>query len=112
MKYKLFISDYDGTLGGAPENTIDSETLSLLNNEVGFINVASELVKYDNKFDGIIKNQLGNVLIVDNIDNANRISKRINYRYRIVTLDGELLHVGGSITGGKSASKRNLINDK
>ena len=91
---------------------VDNDTLSILNNESGFIGVASELVKCDTKFNDIIKNQLGNVLVVDNIDNANRIAKRINYRYRIVTIDGELLHVGGSITGGKTASKRNIINDK
>ena len=91
---------------------VDNDTLSILNNESGFIGVASELVKCDTKFNDIIKNQLGNVLVVDNIDNANRIAKRINYRYRIVTIDGELLHVGGSITGGKTTSKRNIINDK
>ena len=91
---------------------IDNDTLNTLNLETGFVNIASELVKCDSKFSDIIKNQLGNVLVVDNIDNANRIAKRINYRYRIVTIDGELLHVGGSITGGKIASKRNLINDK
>lgn len=91
---------------------VDIETLNTLKLENGFINVASELVKFDSKFDSIIKNQLGNVLVVDNIDNANRIAKIINYRYRIVTIDGELLHVGGSITGGKIASRRNIINDK
>ena len=91
---------------------VDVETLNTLKLENGFINVASELVKFDSKFDSIIKNQLGNVLVVDNIDNANRIAKIINYRYRIVTIDGELLHVGGSITGGKTASRRNIINDK
>ena len=91
---------------------VDVETLNTLKLENGFINVASELVKFDSKFDSIIKNQLGNVLVVDNVDNANRIAKIINYRYRIVTIDGELLHVGGSITGGKIASRRNIINDK
>ncbi len=91
---------------------VDNDTLNILNSEIGFVGIASELVKCDSKFSDIIKNQLGNVLIVDNIDNANRIAKRINYRYRIVTIDGELLHVGGSITGGKAVSKRNIINDK
>lgn len=90
---------------------IDSETLNIIKKETGFIDVASNLVKYDSKYSGIIKNQLGNVIVVDNIDNANRISKRINYRYRIVTIDGEILHVGGSLTGG-SIKVRNIITDK
>jgi len=90
---------------------IDSETLNLIKKEIGFIDIASNLVKYDSKYSGIIKNQLGNVIVVDNIDNANRISKRINYRYRIVTTDGEILHVGGSLTGG-SIKVRNIITDK
>lgn len=90
---------------------IDSETLNLIKKETGFIDIASNLVKYESKYSGIIKNQLGNVIVVDNIDNANRISKRINYRYRIVTTDGEILHVGGSLTGG-SIKVRNIITDK
>lgn len=44
---------------------------------------------------------MGNVILVDNIDNANLISKHINNRYRIVTLSGEVINIGGSITGGK-----------
>ena len=81
-------------------------------NTVGFVGVASDLVKYDKKYYNIITNQLGNVIVVDNIDNANKISKLINHTYRIVTLDGELLHVGGSITGGNITNNRNVISDK
>jgi Chromosome segregation ATPases len=87
---------------------VDSETLQKIKREKGFIDLASNLVKYDSKYTDIIQNQLGNVLVVDNIDNANVISKNINYRYRIVTLDGELLHVGGSLTGGDSKQKNPL----
>ena len=90
---------------------IEENILNILNLENGFINVASKLVKYDPKYADIINNQLGNVLVVDNIDNANIISKKMNYRYRIVTLDGELLHVGGSLTGG-DAKQKNPLNEK
>jgi len=93
------------------EKFIDNDTLSLIKKENGFIDVASNLVKYEATYQNIIKNQLGNVIVVDNIDNANWISKRINYRYRVVTLDGEVLHVGGSLTGG-SVKVRNIITDK
>ena len=93
------------------ERFIDSDTLVILNKEDGFINIASNLVKFDKIYSSIIKNQLGNVIVVDTIDNANRISKKINYKYRIVTLDGEVLHVGGSISGG-TIKVRNVISDK
>ena len=90
---------------------IEDDIYKILRLEDGFINIASLLVKYDPKYSDIINNQLGNVLVVDTLDNANRISKKMNYRYRIVTLDGELLHVGGSLTGGESKQK-NPLNDK
>ena len=91
---------------------IDSDTYQELNSLKGFIGVAKDLVKYDKAYDNIVGNQLGNVIIADNIDNANIISKKINYRYKIVTLNGELLHVGGSITGGTNRYKNNTILDK
>lgn len=78
----------------------------------GFIGIASDLVKYDKKYYNIITNQLGNVIVVRDIDVANKISKLINHSYRIVSLDGELLHVGGSITGGALSNNRNIISDK
>ncbi len=92
--------------------SIDENTLNIVLNVEGFISVASKLVKFDKKYQNIIENQLGNVLIVDNIENANKISKLINHRYKIVTLDGELLHVGGSITGGTDFRRNNIISDK
>ncbi len=88
---------------------VDQDTLKLVQKQNGFIDVASKLVRNNAIYDNIIENQLGNVLVVDNIDNANIISKAIKYRYRIVTLDGELLHVGGSITGGNIIQKNVII---
>ena len=93
------------------EKNIDTATLNIIKNESGFIDIASNLVKYDSKYTNIIKNQLGNVIVVENLNNANNISKRINHKYRVVTLDGELLHVGGSLTGGTIKTK-NVITEK
>lgn len=78
---------------------IDNETITKIKIN-GFIGIASDLVKYDKKYDNIIKNQLGNIIIVDNLDTATKLSKIINHRYRVVSLDGDLMHVGGSLTGG------------
>ena len=95
-----------------PLNIIKPRNVDININLPGFIDIASNLIKYDSKYSNIILNQLGNVLVVNNIDNANIIAKAINYKYRIVTLDGELLHVGGSLTGGNTAKTRNIILEK
>lgn len=91
---------------------VDYETIKQITNEKAYIDVAANLVQYDKKYDSILKNQLGNVLVVDTLDNANQIAKKIGYRYRIVTLDGELLHVGGSLTGGEASKNRNVLTEK
>ena len=91
---------------------IDNETYKLLNNEPSFIGTAASLVRYASTYDNIIKNQLGTTLVVTNIDEGANIARKINYRYRIVTLDGELLHVGGSLTGGASKNTSSIITQK
>ena len=90
---------------------IDNETLNELKTKEGFINVFANLVSYDEMYKNIVFNQLGNVLVVNNIDNANIISKVINNKYKIVTLDGEIINVGGSITGG-TIKKKSIISEK
>ena len=78
-----------------PKSVIDS-----LKNETGFIDIASHLVEFEPTYKDIIENQLGNVLVAKDIDAMNRIGKSTGYRYRVVTLDGEIMHTGGSLTGG------------
>ena len=78
-----------------PKSVIDS-----LKIESGFIDVASHLVEFEPTYKDIIENQLGNVLVAKDIDAMNRIGKSTGYRYRVVTLDGEIMHTGGSLTGG------------
>ncbi|MBC7764870.1 MAG: chromosome segregation protein SMC, partial [Hyphomonadaceae bacterium] len=73
---------------------------------LGFVGVGSTLVKCDDKFKGIIDNLLGRTVVVDTIEHGVLMAKRFNYRFRIVTLEGELLNVGGSMTGG-SVNKTN-----
>ena len=95
-----------------PRN-IDSEIMNILYNTNGFVDIASNLVKYDKKYTNIILNQLGNVIIANNIDDANEISKLINHRYKIVTLDGQQVNVGGSLSGGKfKNTKSNVITQR
>lgn len=91
---------------------VETNIYNLISNNEGFIDIASNLVTYDIKYKNIILNQLGNILIVDNMKNAINISKKINHRYRIITLDGEIIHVGGSLTGGTAKKNSSVILDK
>lgn len=91
---------------------IDIDTLNKLPLCEGYINTLDKVLEYDQKYENIILNQFGNVLLVDNINNANKISKIINNKYKIVTLDGQLVNVGGSITGGSNIKTNDPIKQK
>ena len=91
---------------------VDKETLSILRNDSDFIAVLSDLVKYNKKYESIIENQLGTVIVSKNIDSATRLSKKILARYKVVTLDGDVVHIGGSMSGGSSYSSKSMISLK
>ncbi|GMQ56922.1 chromosome segregation protein SMC [Vallitalea sediminicola] len=78
-----------------------------ISNEKGFIGYGKDLVKYDNMYNNIIKYLLGRVVIVDDIDNAVILARKFNYKLKIVTLSGEVLNPGGSLTGGSYKNKAN-----
>lgn len=71
-----------------------------LRNQAGFIGVGAELVRFDEKYANVIKSLLGATVIVDSLDNAIAISKKFGYKYRIVTLDGQIINPSGAMTGG------------
>ena len=91
---------------------IDSDLIVKLRSIDGFIDTLDKLVSYDNRYVNVITNQLGNVILADNIDNANKISSIISNRYKIVTLDGQVVNVGGSITGGDKVKSNDSIRMK
>lgn len=91
---------------------VDLDTLNVVRNMQGFISVLMDVVKYDSKYYNVVSNQVGNVLLVDNIDNANKISKAINQRYKIVTLDGDIVHIGGTMTGGSLNTSKSIFEEK
>ena len=74
-------------------------------NESGVIGIASDLVKYNKKYEQIILNLLGRTVIVDNMDTAIKIAKQNGYTFRIVTTEGDLINPSGAITGGSVAKK-------
>ena len=74
-------------------------------NESGVIGIASDLVKYNKKYEQIILNLLGRTVIVDNMDTAIKVAKQNGYTFRIVTTEGDLINPSGAITGGSVAKK-------
>ena len=78
-------------------------------NEEGIIGVAASLVEYETKYAGLVNHILGRTLVADNMDSATRIARKYRYSLRIVTLDGEQLNPGGSISGGAFRNTSNLL---
>ena len=83
-----------------------------LQNEAGFEGIASELVECGDEYAQIIGNLLGLTAVVDDIDTATVIGKKYGYRFRIVTLDGQLVNAGGSFTGGSRINRGGIISRK
>lgn len=77
--------------------------------ENGVLGIASQLVETDNKFNALINYLLGRIIVVDDIEHATLLAKKYNYSLRIVTLEGELLSPGGSISGGAYKNASNLL---
>ncbi|WP_055667845.1 chromosome segregation protein SMC [Desnuesiella massiliensis] len=91
-----------------PLNIIKAKKIEVSNsikNLNGFVGIASELVSFDKKFTSAIDYVLGRTLICDNMNNALTVAKKIDYSYRIVTLDGQIVNPGGALTGGSSYTK-------
>ncbi len=91
--------------------SIDSESYETIKFMNGFVDIASNLVKYDTKYRNIVLSLLGTIIVVDNIDNANLISKKLKNRYKVVTMTGEVVNIGGSITGG-SLKKSSILSER
>ncbi|MDF2534931.1 MAG: smc [Bacillales bacterium] len=77
-----------------------------------FIGVASDLIQFDKKYTEVMQNLLGNVLLASDLKAANEIAKATEYRYRVVTLDGDLVNPGGAMTGGASKQTSSLLSRK
>ena len=75
----------------------------------GYIGIASDLITYDKKYSGVFSSLLGRVVVVDNIDNAIAMSKRFGYKFKVVTLDGDVLNTGGSISGGSTNKQSGFL---
>lgn len=88
---------------------ISKEAEVICNNTEGFLGFASDFVTYDHTFDPIVKSLLQNVFVVDSLENGNELSNLTNHNYKIVTLNGEVIHKGGSMTGGKAKRNTTIV---
>jgi len=83
-----------------------------LENCEGFVANANKIVTYDSKFSGIIASLLGRIVIAEDIDTATLIAKKYGYKFKIVTLDGQVINAGGSFTGGSAQRSGGVITRK
>ena len=94
-----------------PINTIKGSVLSQpgLDSEDGYEGIASELIGCDERYRNIIRSLLGRTAIAEDLNAANRIAKKYGYKFRVVSLDGQIVNAGGSLTGGSAETKNSGI---
>ena len=80
-----------------------------LEDEYGFVGLACELIDFDPKYQNIMENLLGRTAVAEDMDAAITIAGRHGHRFRIVTLDGQVLNAGGSMTGGSTAKSSGVL---
>ena len=94
-----------------PLDTIRGRSLreNGLENEYGFVGIASELVRCDGRYGSVIGNLLGATVVVEDLDCGIQMAKRHDNRFRIVTLDGQVINAGGSMTGGSVSRNAGIL---
>lgn len=94
-----------------PVGTIRARALEekINTGQYGFVGIASELINYDEKISPIMQWLLGRTVIAEDLDSAAVIAKKYGYRFKVVTLDGQVLNPGGSLTGGSLAKNSGLL---
>ncbi len=91
---------------------VDYDNLNKLKSSNDFIGILSDLVTYNKKYKNIVENQLGQTIVTEDIDSATRLARLINNRYKVVTLDGDVVNVGGSMSGGSLNPTKSIITIK
>ncbi|MFD1178094.1 chromosome segregation protein SMC [Paenibacillus puldeungensis] len=88
---------------------ISASDKRLMEEAEGFIGIGAELVGYDSRYADIVGSLLGNVVFASDLERANKMAARCQYRFRIVTLEGDVVNAGGSMTGGSQHRKNNNL---
>jgi chromosome segregation protein len=94
-----------------PLDTIKGRELEegSLEDQFGFVGIASKLCSYDKKYHEVITSLLGRIVVAEDLDSAAGIAKKYLYKFRVVTLDGQVVNAGGSMTGGSSIRNSGLL---
>ena len=93
-----------------PITSVKGNVLSSVpEDDPGFVGLASDLVTYEPKYDGIAKYLLGRTVVAEDMDYAVSMARRHGYKFRIVTLDGQVINAGGSLTGGSTVKGAGLM---
>lgn len=87
-------------------NVLDEKGLA---NEAGFVGIACDLVEYDAEYEQIARHLLGRIAVAEDLDYATVIARKYGYRFRVVTLDGQVVNAGGSLTGGSHVKGAGLL---
>jgi chromosome segregation protein len=112
---KFLKQNQAGTATFIPLNTIKAKKISedsliVLRQTSGFVGIASEIIKYAEKFAPAIRSLLGSTIVANNVNDALYISRLTYQNYRVVTLDGDVVQAGGSVTGGYKKEKISSLN--
>ena len=91
---------------------VSKENQIICDHTEGYLGNASDFVTCDAKFEPVVARLLNNVLVTDTMENGNELSARTGRNYKIVTLNGEVIHRGGSMTGGKNRNDTNILTMK
>lgn len=94
------------------KRSVRDDHLLVATNTKGYLGIASDFVAYNAQFETVISNQLGNTLIVDSLETANSLANSLYYRYKIVTMSGDVVNVGGSMSGGQNRQQGNSYTSK
>lgn len=99
-----------------PINMLEERSLNKSEREVlkekCVIDTADNLIKTNSKYENVIKNLLGRIIVVDNLNNGFKISRKLGSSTKIVTLQGDVINAGGSVTGGHISANQNLLGRK
>lgn len=92
-----------------PLNTVTGARAKDIEAAPGYLGIAADLVKYDRRYENIVLSLLGNLFVTDTLPNARKLAARHQQRLRIITLEGEILSPGGSISGGEFKNAKSMI---
>ena len=91
------------------DHYLNNEHQVICENTKGFLGTANEFVECAKEYDIVVSSLLGNVIVSDNLENANKLSSLLHHSYKIVTLDGDVIHRGGSMSGGYIKNETSII---